>query len=62
MSKVNERTVNNVQNSGIGSNKHIRISGLIRKSLRKIIPTKTERIGPVYIVERKATISKNADS
>ena len=42
--------------------KHIRISDLTRKSLRRIIPTKTKRVGPVFIVERKVTTSENADS
>ena len=62
VSKVNEGTVNNLQNGGIGTVKHIRVSGLTRKSLRRIIPTKTKRIRPVFIVERKVTISENADS
>ena len=42
--------------------KHIRILGLTRKFLKRIIPTKTKRVGPVFIVERKVTISENADS
>jgi hypothetical protein len=42
--------------------KHIRISGLTRKSLRRIIPTKTKRVGSVFIMERKVTTSENADS
>ena len=42
--------------------KHIRISGITRKSLRRIIPTKTKRVGLVFIVERKVTTSENANS
>ncbi len=42
--------------------KHIRILGQTRKYLRRIIPTKTKRVGPVVIVKRKATTFKNADS
>ena len=42
--------------------KQIRVSGQTRKLLRRIIPTKTKRVGPAFIVERKATTSKNADS
>ena len=42
--------------------KHIRILGITRKSLRRIIPTKTKRVGLVFIVERKVTTSENANS
>ena len=62
VSKVNEGTVNNLQNDGIGTVKHIRVSGLTRKSLRRIIPTKTRRVGPVFSMERNVTISENVDS
>jgi hypothetical protein len=42
--------------------KHIRILGLTRKFLKRIIPTKTKRVRPIFIVERNATIFENADS
>ncbi len=42
--------------------KQIRISSQTRKLLRRIILTKTKRVGLVFIVERKATTSENADS
>jgi hypothetical protein len=42
--------------------KQIRVSGQTRKLLRRIIPTKKKRVGLVFIVERKATTSKNANS
>jgi hypothetical protein len=62
VSKVNEGTVNYVLNGGVGSSKQIRVSGQTRKLLRRLIPTKTRKVGPVFIVERKVTTSEDADS
>ena len=42
--------------------KQIRVSDQTRKLLRRIIPTKTKRVGLVFIMERKVTTSENADS
>jgi hypothetical protein len=42
--------------------KLIRVSSLTRKSLRRLIPIKTRKVGPVFIVKRKFTTSENADS
>jgi hypothetical protein len=42
--------------------KLIKVSGQTRKLLRRLIPTKTRKVGPIFIMERKVTTSKNADS
>jgi hypothetical protein len=42
--------------------KQIRVSGQTRKLLRRIISTKTKKVGFVFIVERKAITSENANS
>ena len=63
MSKVNEGTINNVQNGGIGRSKTHKNFRPNKKIFKKNNSNKKKkRIGPVFIVERKVTISENANS
>jgi hypothetical protein len=62
VSKVNEGTVNYVLNGGVGSSKTNKSFRTKRKLLRRLIPIKTRKVGPVFIVEKKVTTSENADS
>ena len=62
MSKVNEETVNYIQNGGVGSSKTHKSVKPNKKTLKRLIPTKTRKVRPVFIVEKKVTTSENADS